>query len=262
MDIEKLNPDSGYVDTKRWFRRYELFMNLQLGLKEENEVDRFEQYLTYLPLYIAGSALLCFEELPAKEQEDYALVKTRLASYHELDEAQAYSEFVECKYGGEGVDVCIARLRRYMSTLHIEGEVADRLILQQFMRSIPVSVATELRTRCSKEDDSMDLQTVITTARHLQSLQAAPGVDFVGAVGGNRFPKSKGKGKGKGQPSAAGEHQKKTETPQKKTECFVCGEGHYMKECPLIKSLIQGNGVGSPLGAAKVGHQTNPAVQH
>jgi hypothetical protein len=59
-----------------------------------------------------------------------------------------------------------------------------------------------------------------------------------------------------------GEQQKKTDPPQEKTECFVCGEGNNMKECPLINSLIQGNGVGSLLGAAKAGHQTNPAVQY
>ena len=59
-----------------------------------------------------------------------------------------------------------------------------------------------------------------------------------------------------------GEQQKKPDPPQEKTDCFVCGEGHNMKECPLIKSLIQGNGVGSPLRAAKAGHQTNPAVQN
>ena len=46
-----------------------------------------------------------------------------------------------------------------------------------------------------------------------------------------------------------GEQQKKTDPPQEKTECFVCGEGNNMKECPLIKSLIQGNGVGPPTRA-------------
>ena len=251
MDIEKLNPDSGFIDIKRWFRRYELFMNLQLGLKEESDSDRFEQYLTYLPLYLTGSALLCFEELPAHEQTDYELVKTRLASYHELDEGQAYAEFVESQYGGEGVDLFIARLRRLLTTLRIDGGVADRLILQQFLRSIPAASAAELHARCHREDMDLQLQPVINVARHLPSLSK---IDVVGAV---RIAKPKAKSKG-----PSGDQQKKPTPPGKKVECFICGEGHYMKECPTIRTLIQGNGVGSPLPAAKASHPTSPAARH
>jgi hypothetical protein len=260
VDLEKLHPDGGYVDTRRWFDQYERYIQLQCETKtdDQKEENRSKIYLRYLPLFLAGSALICWEELPEAEKQDYEVVKKRLRSYYELDESQAYTMFVTGKYTGEGVDVFVATLRRYLSTMSITGEIADKLILQQFLQAIPATVATELRTRCSKEGTLLGLHVVLSTARTLPALQLGA---IIGGVPGN--PK---KDRPKRAPEAKPnnpEGGKGKEYGGKPRSCFLCGDPHLMKECPLVRNMLgnmSGNGADPQQSAASAGPQ-KPAAK-
>jgi hypothetical protein len=244
VDLDKLNPDIQPVDVSRWFKRFELFIDVHLEAKPE--VDKKAEYLRILPLYLAGSALLCFEELPYTEQQDYEMIKLRLSSYHQLDDSQAYNKFISSKYEAEGVDVFIAQLRRLLcTTLGVQGPSADKLILHQFLHAIPAPIAAELRTRCTTSDMAIDLQTVVNTARHLPSLQSMGGAEIIGAIQGQpnntrhkTRPTEIAGNKPRGQPSTGGRRNKQM-------TCFVCGADHMMRDCPLIQQIAQGNDRGS-----------------
>jgi hypothetical protein len=163
--VEKLNVDDGPVDVSRWFQRYELFVDCSEG-KMESEFDRSGLYLRYLPLFLTGTALMCFEEMPDEDKIAYILIKHQLCEYFALDATSAYSKFADSKFTpGVGVDGFIALLRRYTNIMKIEKHSADQLILEQFMRAIPTSAATELRVRCG-HGDQLELHSVLRVARH------------------------------------------------------------------------------------------------
>ena len=270
VDLDKLDVDGGYVDVSRWFSRYELFFDCQLEDKKEegkNVIDKKSTYLKYLPLYLTGSALLCYEELLESERKDYGIVKDRLSAFHRIDRSTAYASFISSTYIGNGVDLFIAELRRYLGVLGIAAEDANVLILEQFLRSIPASSAAELRSRCSKDSQPMVLENVISVARHLPSLQLDNQGSFVGAFHGHRRA-GKGKGKGHPQPEESRKpqqvtYQNKTDAAARKLKCFLCdSENHKMSECPMLSSLRkQGNGVGPVFSASTLGPQSK-AVQH
>jgi hypothetical protein len=132
VDIEKLNVDNGYVDVARWFKRYELFFECQNDGKSEEDLGIL--YLKYLPLYLTGSALLCFEELPEEDQQVYGTVKRRLEAFHSLDSSTAYALFVESRYTGGGVDIFIAELRRFLAVIQLGKADSDKLVLEQFLK--------------------------------------------------------------------------------------------------------------------------------
>ncbi len=118
------------------------------------------------------------------------MVKARLSDFHRLDRSTAYANFMSSTYTGNGVDLFVAELRRYLGVLDISEKNADVLILEQFLRSILPSSAAELRSRCTKDTQIMELNTVITVARHLPSLQVE---SLIGA-----FHPARRQGKGKG----------------------------------------------------------------
>jgi hypothetical protein len=260
IDIEKLNVDGGYIDVGRWFNRYELYFDYQIDDGDKTEegvtVDRSAVYLKYLPLYLSGSALLCFEELPAHERGNYTVVKARLSDFHRLDRSTAYANFITSTYTGNGVDLFVAELRRYLGVLDLSDKNADVLILEQFMRSIPPSSAAELRSRCTRDTQIMELNTVITVARHLPSLQVE---SLIGAFHpGRRHGKGKGKGR---QPPPHIPSTQPPEQPAKAQPCFVCeGTDHKMATCPvLIKLRVQGNATGPAYAASTLGPNTKAA---
>lgn len=77
--VGKFKVDDGPVDVSRWFQRYELFVDCSEG-KMESEFDRSGLYLRYLPLFLTGTALMCFEEMPHEDKIAYILVKHQLVS--------------------------------------------------------------------------------------------------------------------------------------------------------------------------------------
>ena len=60
--VVKLDVCQGLVDVPRCFSRYELFIRCA-EQKFENDEDFAKKCALYLPLFLNGSALLCFEEL-------------------------------------------------------------------------------------------------------------------------------------------------------------------------------------------------------
>ena len=84
--------DSGYIDVNRWFARYDLFFDCQIDAKEGGNTEAV--YLNYLPLYLPGSALLCFKELSVIDRAGGPSVKEPLAAFHKLDRTAAYSNFI------------------------------------------------------------------------------------------------------------------------------------------------------------------------
>ena len=52
---------------------------------EEDDHDRSREYLRYVPLYLQGSALLCFEELGSEDRSAYEVVKERLCEYFRME---------------------------------------------------------------------------------------------------------------------------------------------------------------------------------
>jgi hypothetical protein len=253
IDLDKFDPDRSHQDASRWFARYELFIGVQGSLELKDE-ELASNCLRYLPLFLAGSALLCYEELPTAERASYEIVKARLTAFYELDASQAFDRLCTSKYSGEGVDVFVAQLRRYTNLLELPRESADKLIVEQFLRAIPAAAARELRVLSRGVGKTLDLNTVLTNARHLSTLQLDDQGEMIGLVKEAQAPRIEqrresahdqrqervpGRGRGKG----------KTST-QKPPSCFVCEGAHYARECPLIQKLRMGNEPGSSAGQA------------
>jgi hypothetical protein len=271
VDIDKLNVDSGFVDVRRWFNRYELYIDAQRPIKEVKEGetatgdDRLEKetiYLRYLPLHLTGSILCCFEELEEADSRNYPKVKELLISYYSTDRSTAYNRFVESKYTGTGIDLYIAEMRKYLGVLGIRRESQDPLLLEQFLRSIPESCAMELRSRCGKEGDEMELSAVTQVARTLRSLQLDDRGKFVGLASPGSVVA--GKGRDHRRPSRPSQDERKAgKNPAKTVACFACNGEHRMSDCPIMQAFrASGNASGplSPAGSG-MGPSTNP-VQH
>lgn len=238
--IEKLDVDQGAVDVSRWFSRYELFIRCA-EQKFENDEDFAKECAFYLPLFLKGSALLCFEELDEEERNNYALAKSKLCEFYRIDASTAFALFCESKYiCGSGVDAFVAQLRRYVGLLNMPKASCDQLILEQFLKAIPPQSAAELRVLCGKENRALELGSVIATARHLPSLSVEQPPVVGAATPGYTRPAAKqeqrgeqrrqGKGRGKGRPQG---------------QCFLCKGDHFMRDCPHAESFrkhIQNSG--------------------
>ena len=246
--VEKLDVDQGLVDVPRWFSRYELFIRCA-EQKFENDEDFAKECALYLPLFLKGSALLCFEELEEEDRSQYYRCRARLCEFYRIDHSTAFARFCEAKYVlGSGVDSFIAQLRRYLTLLDLPKTSCDSLILEQFLKAIPAQSASELRVLCGKENRPLELASVISTARHLPSLaiEQQPMVGAATSAHFNRFPVKFerkidqprfGKGRGKGR---EGNHYR---TPT--SQCFLCKGDHLMRECPHVESFrkhIQNSG--------------------
>ena len=283
VDLDKFNPERGTEDPNRWFHRYELFIRSQrtpapavAPVVDDNgapvaEMDDIEIiYLRYLPLYLAGSAILCFEELPEEEQEVYQIVKARLCQMFELDPSVAFERFVTSRYAGEGVDIFVAKLRRYVSLIGLPRLSCDRLLVEQFLRSIPPDAARELRV-ISRAEGSLylDLSTLITNARHLATLQPNQQTELIGAVASTPVaaPAANGKPNRPRNPptnSSAPQTSGGSSRAAKKVACFACGGEHRMMDCPLMQRLqsLQGNAGGPSWPAASRTGPTAQPAQH
>jgi len=237
--IEKFDPATG-MDAARWFGRYELFVDISEG-KPESEIDRSKQYLSFLPLFLGGDALLCFEEMRDEDRSNYALVKTELCEYYSMDDTTAYSKFCESKFEpGTSVDAFIAQLRKYAGILELGKYSCDKLILAQFMKAIPSEAASEIRGRCGRDNEELQLASVLKVARHLPSLNTSAPIAVV-----NERPEIRDKSEkripfgGRHRGQQRGDRERKS-----KLECYICGGEHMMKECPhtqQFRSMLSGN---------------------
>lgn len=280
VDIEKLNVDGGFVDIRRWFKRYEIYLDTQRQMKSEDteihssdaddENDRAmrEQiYLKYLPLHLTGSILCCFEELDEEDTRDYNRVKEQLVSFYSIDRATAYSRFVESKYTGTGVDLYVAEMRKYLGVLGIKRDSQDALLLEQFLRGIPDVCAAELRSRCGKEGDDMELGAVIQVARTLRSLQLDERGNFVGFAGTAGWQQSKGREQKRPPPppppQARAPEAKTERNASKVMSCFACSGNHRMCDCPIMQAFRASGNVQSPSTPAGSGMGSiNHPAQH
>lgn len=244
--VQKFDPS--YVgDAERWFSRYELYVDISEG-KTENEQERSMRYLRYLPVFLAGDVWLCYEEMYETDKATYGVVKAQLCEYYSMDSAAAYTKFCNSKFEpGSSVDAFIAQLRKYAGMLSLGKYSSDKLILEQFLRSVPQEAAMEIRGRCGRDNDEMQLSNVLKVARHLPSLNNPAAI--IGVIterpknenfsnsGGNNF-------------NSGGSHSRGNSERQRrsKLECYVCGEEHMMKDCSHLvafrESLTSGNGKG------------------
>jgi hypothetical protein len=227
---------------------------------------------------LAGSAILCYEELPEEEQEVYAIVKLRLCSMYELDASQAFDRFVTSRYNGEGVDVFVAQLRRYVSLIGLPRQSCDRLLVEQFLRAIPAEAARELRVISRSEGSiHLELSMLITNARHLASLKALDKSEMIGMIRNHNGPadirradRPTGSASrpfrpaGMPAPQARGPTSTEPSRGTRKLACFACSGDHMMKDCPLMKQLqtMQGNGVGPSWPAVSRAGPTAQPAQH
>lgn len=251
--IEKLDP-ANCIDVARWFSRYEHFIDNTEG-KLENEEDRFARYMRYLPLFLAGDALLCYEEMYEADKEQYGVVKAQLCEFYGLDATTAYSNFTNAKFEpGSSVDAFIAMLRKYAGALDIGKFNCDKLIMEQFLRAIPAEAAAEIRGRCGGESDELQLVNVLRVARHMPSLNnPAPIVAAITERPKGERIQSKGERRGSG--SYKGWRQRR-----ENTACFMRGGDHFMRDCPHVaafrQSLNAGNGTGpAPASGARLDRQ-------
>ena len=276
VDIDKLNVDSGFMDVRRWFNRYELYIDAQRPIKEVKEGetvtgdDRLEKetiYLRYLPLHLTGSILCCFEELEEADSRDYQKVKELLISYYITDRSTAYNRFVESKYTGTGIDLYIAEMRKYLGVLGIRRDSQDPLLLEQFLRSIPESCAMELRSRCGKDGDDMELGAVVQVARTLRSLQLDDRGKFIGFGGFKGIPQGKGKDhkrpSNSSPPEKISEEKKISKSSSKPISCFACSGDHRLCDCPIMQAFRASGNAPGPFSPAGSGMgPTNTPAQH
>ena len=250
--IEKLDPSSG-MDASRWFTRYELFVDISEG-KAENELDRSNMYVRYLPLFLAGDALLCYEEMRDEEKVDYAVAKELLCEYYDLDESSAYNKFCGSRFEpGTSVDAFIAQLRRYAGVLELGKYNCDKLILAQFMQAIPAEAASEIRGRCGRDNEELQLSKVLRVARHLPSLSHPAPICALTEKPAQRGNPEVFSFKEKYARSRAEQHARQTQERKnrgvhaKRLACYACGGEHIMRECQHLasfKASLSGNGSG------------------
>ena len=249
--VEKLDPAT-CVDAARWFTRYELFVDIAEGKAEDDE-NRSTSYLRFLPLYLAGDALLCYEEMNEEVLGCYSSVKAQLSEYFRMDEATAYNSFCTAKFEpGNSVDAFVAQLRKYASLLDLGKHTSDKLILAQFMQAIPQDAAADIRGRCGRDNDALQLDVVLKVARHLPSLNnpvPIAGVTDKPTHGDssqkrNENQKEPEREKSGGRSSAV---NRRGGQQRRKLECYLCKEDHPMSMCPLIETFrqtMQGNAGG------------------
>jgi hypothetical protein len=187
VEITKLNENC--QDVGQWFNRYELYIDLSRDnapqVEDKTAID--SDRLRYLPLHLEGDTLLCFEQRDSSIKT-YDEVKQLLCSMFELSSSEAYALFSSATFvpGLQSVDAFVSNLRK-LATVFL-GQNSDKsamssVVKERFLQSVGPSIAREINILVAKDPSkSIDLDAVLSVARHMPALKGSHGV--IGAIGG------------------------------------------------------------------------------
>ncbi len=195
-------------DVAGWFVRYEAVGQMCRWVKNETEDAR----LTFLSLYLAGDPATSFKQMDADVKRDYESVKRSLIARYGERPRDSYGKFVNSKYlPHSSIEGFIDYLREKLdNSAELSAVLKDRLVLFQFLLSIPQEKCDMLLMTCSDEE-SLSLEELIKKARTMAYFR--PSIDPVTIATGVLT-------------------KKKVASDPKSVRCYNCNKyGHTSREC-------------------------------
>lgn len=264
------NPDG-------WFKKYELFIELfgiaGLNIKspgtvspvDDEESARGSEGLPrpvdirakLLPFYLGGRVFVTYDQFSAVEKCDYGTAKKLILLSYGLSGPKAYSTFTGLTYKGGSIDMFVAELRRVLDLVPGMRALAhpdkDGLILEQLLRGLPQTLASQLRLVCADPlTGSVSLTTVLAKLRVLPGHDLTPPPSVVTGSGSGQAIVAAVRGKGKRCFRCGAEGHLRPECTFATDVCFECKKpGHAAKECPAR----------APNGKGSVAHAPAPLPQ-
>ena len=213
---------NGEGDVVAWVAKVELVAKLT-GVKD---------LTSFIPLYLEGSALALYLELPdAKKKSEEELKKELITAYTD-GQVVSFCRLREIRWGGEPVDVFVNEIRRLAKGCGFEDKGLEQVVKLAFVGGFPDHVSVELQT--VKDFEKIDMSELISRARVL----TANGGKGGGVVAAGRTGKEMRSCYGCGGPHLI----RNCPTRAKDIKCFRCGGNHMIRFCPQTTNETNRNG--------------------
>jgi hypothetical protein len=224
-DIITKYEDSSSGEFSEWIEKLELVAKLQ----------KITDLVSFVPLFLAGSAFAVFKQIQETDKNDYEKLKAALLLAFGVNCYSAYEQLQKrVLQDGESADVYLADIRRLVALI---GQTdADPIVKCAFMAGLPVDIGLQLKAMASVE--ALSVSELVTRARMMLSTRS---VDMACAAGFTGKWKT-------GCFSCGSANHFSRDCPnkpiRKQRSCYGCGQvGHLIRQCPNKKSesLEQGN---------------------
>ena len=184
--------------------------------------------LEVLPLLLEGRAYSVYRQLSNDAKKDVKEIKNALIG---LDAFEAFEQFCQISYGGEGVDVYAAKLQNLATQAGINGE---EVIRKKLVTSLPEGISQQLRALVNSMN--ADLPTTVKLARTLVSqLCKENGITAVA-----REPRYL-------------QFEDRSNRSRRLIECWTCGaKGHISRWCPTRRSGNEARESGAPTASKRL----------
>ena len=126
---------SGEGDVCAWLQKVELVAKL----------TQVKNVAAFLPLYLEGSALAVYLELPDAEKEDEEIIKRKLVEAFSDSRFVAFEKLKVARWTGEPVDVFANEIRRMARASGFVDEGLEEIVKLTFVTGFPESISLELQ---------------------------------------------------------------------------------------------------------------------
>ena len=212
---------SGEGDVLAWIAKVELVSKLT-GVKDLS---------SFIPLYLEGSALSLYLELPDEKKNDADVLKRELVVAFTDGQVVSFCKLKGTRWSGESVDVYANEIRKLAKGCGFDKEGLEQAVKLAFVAGFPDHISVELQT--VQNFESVSTSDLINRAR---VLTANMGKGSVVAAGQTSREQRSCYGCG-------GPHMvRNCPTRAKELKCFRCGGNHMIRFCPQMGKETNRNG--------------------
>ena len=232
-----LRPFTGEGDLIKWLEKLKMVAKLQ----------KIEDVVTLLPLYLEGEALTIYQQMRDEDKEDLALVEQRLKLAFAEGPFEALGKLSSLRWTGESVDVFAAEIRRLAGLAGYVGRSLEMTVKLYLVNGFPEEISANMQRITGIH--SMEVDDLLVHARVLVKNVKSPMV--AAAVSGNmcmrpHLNERQPARRQEGRPAikcfrCQGPHLiKDCKEPRPGITCYRCGQvGHISRYC--VAALDQGN---------------------
>ena len=150
-----LKPFTGEGDVVTWLNKLKLVAKLQ----------KIEDVVTLIPMYLKGNALTVYLEMGEKDQVDVENIAKRLKMPFSEGALEAYNKLRKVTWTREQVYVYMVGIRRLAGLVGYTGQIPKKTVKMTFMSDFTDCISMELQRLAVIEN--MEVEEVLRHARVL-----------------------------------------------------------------------------------------------